>query len=314
MPDQTLASTSLPAGQLAPEARAREASMLLGIGFDLCIFFPYIIVSVWGGSLTMLAETVRGGLLLALEVVVFLLLRRIQRGQMSEYEFGSGKVEQFANLLVGAAMALGAVWLASKAIGRLLAPAAEVAAHPAMGMAVSAALAAVNVVVNALAAVSLWRAGRDGTSMIMIGQIKSRFAKVFASVVVLLAIVIAAIDEGQVASVYADLGGTAFVVLVMLAVAVSLWRASLPDLLDRSLGEERQAAINRVLVQHFAEYDELLAVRSRQSGKAIHVHIELGLDPALPLARAEALSQSIAASIEAEMPGAEVVVIPRCRA
>jgi len=312
MPDsnETLAPSS--AAQLSPEARARENSMLLGIGFDLCILFPYVIVSIWGGSLTLLAETVRGGLLLALEVVVYGLLRRIQRGRMSEYEYGSGKLEQFVNLVVGLAMALGAIWLASKALGRLLTT--ETVAQPAMGMAVSAALAAVNVAINLVTAWSLWRAGRDGTSVIMIGQIRSRLSKLFASVVVVVAIAVGAIDHGGAASKFADLAGTLFVVLIMLAVTVSLWRESLPDLLDRSLGEERQAAINRVLVAHFNEYDALLAVRSRQSGKSIHVHIELGLDPGLPLARAEALSRSICAAIQAEMPGAEVVVLPRCSA
>ncbi|MCQ4161311.1 cation diffusion facilitator family transporter [Roseomonas sp. GC11] len=288
-------------------ALARERSLLFGTLADIAMLFAYVAVGVWSGSLTLLAEALRGGLLILLELVVYALMRRIHRGRMAAYDYGSGKLEQFANLVVGLAMAGGAVWLAVKALGRLEAAGAA----PAGSLWVAAGLAVVNLGVNAAAAWAMWLAGRDGASVIMTGQIRTRLSKLLSSAVVVGAIALSAWAPGSLASRMADLGGTLFVALVMLGVAARLWRDSLPDLLDRSLDEERQALINRALAARFEDYESLLAVRTRQSGHRVQVEIALGFDPAQPFARIAGVMAAVEAEVAALIPGAEVLVLPR---
>ncbi|EFH13034.1 cation diffusion facilitator family transporter [Teichococcus cervicalis] len=287
-------------------ALRRERSVLLCALADIAILIAYVGIALSSQSLTLLAEAVRGWLMVALELLVLLLMRRIHRGRMAAYEFGAGKLEHFANLLIGLAMAGGAVWLAAGALGKIHLPSSA----PNDGVRLALLLSLVNLAVNAAALRALWQAGRDGRSVIMTGQIRTRLSKLLSSAVVVLAIGVAAWAPGSMLSLVADAGGTLFVAVVMLGVAARLWRDSLPDLLDRSLEEEHQALVNRALAAHFAAYEALLSVRSRRAGSRVHVEVALGFAPDRGFAEVAAAMRAVRAELEALIPGAEVVVIP----
>lgn len=290
-------------------ALARERSLLASLLCDATCVVLFTGIALWSGSLTTLAELVRGTLLTLLEWLIYGLMRRIHRGRMAAFDYGSGKVEQFANLLVGLAMVAGAVWLASHAVLRF----DEGAGVPGSNLSLWVATLAMvyNLATNITAGWLLWRAGRDGSSVLMTGQIRARLSKIVASAVSVLAVAVAAALPGSTAGMLADLCGTAFISVVMLGTAARLWRESLPDLLDRSLDEERQLLINRALGLHFADYDALLSVRSRSSGRVVHVRIELGFAASLPLGAVDRVIVAIAAEIGRLIPGAEVTIIPR---
>lgn len=287
-------------------ALRRERSVLLCALADIAILIAYVGIALSSQSLTLLAEAVRGWLMVALELLVLLLMRRIHRGRMAAYEFGAGKLEHFANLLIGLAMAGGAVWLAAGALGKIHLPSSA----PNDGVRLALLLSLVNLAINAAALRALWQAGRDGRSVIMTGQIRTRLSKLLSSAVVVLAIGVAAWAPGSMLSLVADAGGTLFVAVVMLGVAARLWRDSLPDLLDRSLEEEHQALVNRALAAHFAAYEALLSVRSRRAGSRVHVEVALGFAPDRGFAEVAAAMRAVRAELEALIPGAEVVVIP----
>ena len=288
-------------------AQRRERALLLSILADAAMLAAYIAVGAAAQSLTLIAEALRGTLMTVLELLVLGLMRRIHRGRMAAYDFGAGKLEQFANLLIGLAMAAGAAWLATQALGKLHAPGSA----PTGGVRLALLLSLVNLALNGAALGALWRAGRDGRSVIMTGQIRTRLSKLLSSGVVVLAIGLSAWAPGSPLSLLADIGGTLFVAAVMAVVAVRLWRDSLPDLLDRSLDEARQALINRALAARFEEYEALLAVRSRRAGNRVQIEIELGFDPGHSFARVAAVMQAVRAELEELIPGAQVVVIPR---
>ncbi|WBV43950.1 cation transporter [Pseudoroseomonas cervicalis] len=287
-------------------ALRRERSVLFCALADIAILVAYVAIALQAQSLTLLAEALRGWLMVALELLALVLMRRIHRGRLAAYDYGAGKLEQFANLLIGLGMAGGSAWLAAQALGKIHLPSA--APNEAVRLALLLSLA--NLALNLAAFGALWRAGRDGRSVIMTGQIRTRLSKLLSSAVVVLAIGAAAWAPGSLLSLVADAGGTLFVVVVMAVVAVRLWRDSLPDLLDRNLEEERQALINRALAARFETYEALLSVRSRRSGSRVHVEIALGFAPGRSFAEVAAAMQAVRAELAALIPGAEVVVIP----
>lgn len=294
------------AGAISEQARRRERSMLIAFLSDIVMWLSYIAAAVWANSLTTLAETARGTLVLALEWILFVLLRRIHRQKTHNYDYGAGQLEQFANLGIGLAMGLTGLWIGGAAAYRWWNPPEQAA----FGLAFAAAVGFANLIQNGLAFLGLWRAGRDGTSVIMMGQIRARLAKVISSAIVLCALIVNAFYGDSPVGVAADVLGSLFVALVMLELAVSMWRRSLPSLLDQTLEEGQQERINRSLIAHFEEYDELVSVRSRVSGNTPMVEIVLGMAHDRTMADVQASVDRIADGIRELIPGAEVAVIP----
>ena len=85
----------------------------------------------------------------------------------------------------------------------------------------------------------------------------------------------------------------------------------MPDLLDQSLSEPLQMIINRVLVKHFEAYMSLDRVRSRTAGNAVFVDIFLGFSPDTTMAQVQPVIDDMRATLELEIPHAEVSVISR---
>lgn len=280
--------------------------MLLGLLLDAAIFFPYAAIAIWSNSLTLLGEAIRGGLLILLELYLFLLLRRIHRGRLTAYEYGTGNLEQFGNLAVGSAMIGAALWMVASIAMRWAAP----PDHPTGGLLFGIIAALLNLGLNLAALRSVWLAGRDGTSIILAGQIRARLSKTVSSTVVVLVAIINAAAAGHWIGTVADLMGAAFVVCVLISLGARLWREAMPALVDQTLNETRQAAINQVLARHFDRFDALGRVRSRQAGGGAVVELHLGFDGSRRLSEVQAVADDIASDVSRLIPGAEVIVVP----
>jgi divalent metal cation (Fe/Co/Zn/Cd) transporter len=291
---------------LDPAALRRERSMLYAGISDFVLVIVAFGIGIWANSLMIGAETLRGALLLSLETALLLLLRRIHRGRTHEFDYGAGKLEQFANLGIGTAMGLGGLWVAATAAYRWWHPPDQAL----LGLDFAALFGAVNVAQNGWAFWALRRAGGDGASVIMVGQIRSRQAKLLSSFLVLAALCVnAAFDHGPI-GVAAEVLGSGFVALVMFELAVSMWRRALPSLLDRTLEEAQQQLINRALVDYFDDYDELATVRSRLSGNTPLVEIVLGFDATRQIGEIQHVVDKISGTIRTLIPGSRVTVIP----
>jgi hypothetical protein len=84
--------------------------MLFVLVVDAFMVTALFIGGVVGGSLTMMAETLRGGLGYLLECFAIVLLRWIHRGVLADMEFGAGRLEQAAGVVIAASMLMGAIW------------------------------------------------------------------------------------------------------------------------------------------------------------------------------------------------------------
>jgi cation diffusion facilitator family transporter len=294
-------------GALSEDALKGERAILTGCVLDACIFTLTLITALWGNSLTLLGECVRGGLLILLETVLLVLLRRINRGTIADYDYGTRKLEQFANLVVGMAMILGALWLLSGVARRF----GVVQEQSATGMAFGALAGLANLAINAWVFFMLWRASRGGTSIIVNGQLLSRMSKVISSALVAVAVLVNAFMGPEGIGGWADIVGTLIVVAVMLTFGARMIQESLPHLIDRALSDRQQATINRALASSFEAYDELLDVRTRTQGSDAWIEIEVGFAPGRSIGEVHRLAEEMAAKIRHVIPGAHILVIPR---
>jgi ferrous-iron efflux pump FieF len=285
--------------------RRGERAMALGVGTDVLTATPMLGIAVWSHSLTLLADALRGGLLTLLELFAYTMLRRIHRRQLPSYEYGSGKIESFLNLLIGAALVLSSIWVLALGVVSLLHPPP---AHP-FGLAGATLIAAVNAVQNAWMFYTFLQAGRDRGSVLINGQVRTRLLKLISSIIATLAILVSAIFAGHMAGVLADLAGSAVVTQVMLWTAYRLIAGSLPDLLDRTLDEPQHAAINGVLIHHFEAFDLIHYVLTRRSGIKMFVEIGLGFHAERRMGDVDVVNQVVRRDVEAVIPGAKVTVV-----
>ena len=83
--------------RITPEQEAEESSVRFGLVADCGLLVVLVLSGFLGGSLTILAEAIRGSLMSLTELFSLVVMRRIHRGQLADLEFGTGKLEQVAN-------------------------------------------------------------------------------------------------------------------------------------------------------------------------------------------------------------------------
>jgi cation diffusion facilitator family transporter len=263
------------------------------------------VVGILGGSLTVLAEAIRGTLGQLVEMFSLAVLRRIHRGHVAEFEFGAGKLEQICNLAIAVSLLVGAAWVARRAVEVL------VYGHTAspLGLALAACFGALNTFLNFIAWDEVRQACRGQPSVIMRAQLASRLTKLISSCIVQVTMTLAALVQDPVVAGLADGGGALFVAAYMAYIAYGMLRHGLPDLLDRSLDEATQVAVLRVLAAHFDRFDELVRLRTRRSGPVSFVEITFGFDPGLTLQELDRRGRAIRADIAGEVEGADVAIL-----
>jgi ferrous-iron efflux pump FieF len=292
---------------ITPEQQAEESSVQFGLVVDFVLASLLLLSGILGGSLTVLAEGIRGGLMDLTELFALMVMRRIHRRQLADLEFGTGKLEQIANTVIGAAMLGSAIWIAAGAAAMLV---GHRAIGTPLGLAMAAAAGAVNLYFNFVAWGRVRRAVRAESSLVMVGLLRARTVKLLASLFVLVTMTVAALamDTGIVA--WADAAGSLFVAGFIVINAVDMLSNGLADLLDRSAGRAVREAIDRALSGHAGDYGQLARVRSRRSGRVVFIELMLRFDPGLSIAevnrRVDVLKQALGREIE----HADVSILP----
>lgn len=291
---------------IRPEQLARERPLRLAIGTDGVLVAAMFISALAGSSLTMLAESVRAALMLGTEVFAYVAICRIHRGRIRGFDFGYGKIEQLANLVIAAGMLTAAGWIGFDAVGMLLV--GRPPGSPA-GLAGAAIVGAINTYCNWVAWLAVRQVTPRGAPVIMLAQLRSREVKLVSSCFVLLLLTLAAgcTDPGVVLT--ADMIGALFVAGFLISNAREMLRSGLPDLLDRSIDEMLQRPLNRALARHFDAYDHLGTVRTRRSGQTLFIEIGLGFAPGLPVGEIDRRIAELKATVRREVPHAEVAVL-----
>ncbi|MEX0809672.1 MAG: cation transporter [Dongiaceae bacterium] len=291
---------------ITADQRNKESSIRFALTADSIILALIFVVGITGGSLTLIAESIRGVFILSLEAFSFLVMRRVHRESLLDMDFGTGKVEQFANLAIAIGLLIGALWVFYGVIGIIV---GEKPLGSPLGLTLAAIMASINTYINVVAWDSVRRAARGGKSTIMQAQLRSRHVRVFSSLFIQVTMTVAAVSTDSVVAIWAEAIGSAFVACFILASVIDMFRAGLPDLLDRSVEESAQIAINRALAKHFDDYESLGRVRSRRSGHKTFIEVALGFDETLTMAEVGRRIVAIRNSMQTEIENAEVAIL-----
>jgi len=308
MSTEGLARTRFNSGRRVSDAQlGQEHSLLRAIALDFGTLSSLIIATVLSGSLTVMAEVLRGALLYSIEIITYVTMWRAHRGKFAEFEYGIGKIERVITILIAAGLYFSAVYTFSSAVDRLSHP--SILPTPAMIFAVT--IASINFGVNLFCTGDFIKSNENETSLILDSQIRSRLVKTVASAIVVLVLVVATWLPDPKASTLIDVAGALFATFYMAAIGTQLLRESLPDLMDRALPERDQLSLLKVVARYFDDFDQFDAVRSRRSGGRAYIDMNLEFDANMPLYEVNRRCRAIQADIVELIPDATVTVTPR---
>ncbi len=296
----------MPRGHEITEAQSqREKALLYTLIADVLIVAAIAIAAFASGSLTMGAELIRTTLMTILEVFSLIAMWRIHRGLFPSFEFGHGKIETLANIGIAIGLLVGGILIFTGALSALSGSPQPLSP---LGMAIGAVVASVNTCENFLAWAAMRRAAKIEANSILLAQMRARWVKLISSLVVQVALTIAAITYDTVIAHWLDGLGALFVAGFMVVTAIDMMREGIPDILDRGVDEAAKLAIQRVLGKHVESYGKLHGVRTRRSSGQIFVEVELGYPEDLPLAEIDRRRRALEESFRDELGDCDVAV------
>lgn len=291
--------------EITPDQRDKEAAVLWAIILDSLLMIFFVFIGLFSGSMTFISEMIRCLFLLTIEYVSYIVLRRTHRGKFREFEFGTGKIERIVNLLVAFGLCLACWYIFTKLISR-----GEITPMSSPNLIMAVVGADMNLMLNIYFIMAFLRVNRKESSVIISSQIKSRLAKTVASVIVLGILILTLWLPDPKSARIVDTLGSIFVMCYMLLIALDLIKESLPEILDRSVAEPDHYQILRVLTAHFEQYDGFRGYKTRRSGKDLFILLNLCFFPKTSLAEIEARLAPIRQTLESELPGSKVTIIP----
>jgi len=257
-------------------------------------------------SLLMAADMFNSAIEFASAFVAYLVFRMLRRNQRGLFDYGLGKAENIASLLIGLFMLISTIILVVLALYRFL--------HPerigGLGVWLALGLAGIFGIVNLGILISNLRHYRAAPSPALAAQTRLFGVKILMDLMVMATFFVTLmVQEAWVE--YLDTIAALVVVATLIHSAWNLIRTALPDLLDQSLSEPLQMIITQVLVKHFDSYLTLDRVRSRTAGNAVFIDIFLGFPADARMADVQPVIDDMRNILEREIPNSEVAVISR---
>ncbi|WP_163025744.1 cation transporter [Chachezhania antarctica] len=252
--------------------------MIRPVAADVAIATALALAGLLSGSLTMISEAIRSLLMLPASVVGLWLLRANHRGKMARFEFGVDKVERFASMLIGVALLICGPLIAGGAIESAMGH--GLAASP-LGLALAAAVNAVNTAVNVMGWLSLRSLPVDRRGETFQSQYAARVTMMRSSLVLQVTLTAAALAQDPVLANGLDAFGAVYVAVLMIAGGVSMLRRTLPHIVDRRPDDGLSDHIARAVVAAFPEA-RLGPIRTRPVGEGVAAEIRLTLPPLTP--------------------------------
>lgn len=288
-----------------PEQRAKERAVLFTSIADVAIVAAMALTAIGTGSLTMLGEATRGGLMTAVEIYALAVLRAVHRHRLARFQFGIGKVEQIFNLVIGVSLCLSGVWVAERMVVALL---TDLQPSAPLAMAVAAVVNAINLSINLLGWLAMLAAARSDNSPIFRAQRRARGVKTACSILLQSALTIAALTGEPTVALALDAAGAGFVAAVMLVNGSRMMAACAPDLLDHALTNDDRAQIQAVIDAEAARWNHPLRLRTRRCGGRVQAEIVLAIPPGRPCVEVKRQVAQLHRLLSAALPDADLGV------
>ncbi len=250
------------------------------------------------GSIAVLGDGVDSAEDVVASGIAFFTVRLALQPADEEHPYGHGKAESLAAMSQAALIAGGAVFVVIAAVRRLITRDVTVDVGPSLG--VMAVAVAINLAVFAYS----MRAARISGSVAIAADARHLLTNVAQAAAVILGLVLVgatgvhAFDPAVAIALAAYLGWVAF----------GIFRSALQELVDTALPAETIARLDDCLCHKSHGMRSYHALRTRKSGREVHIDLHAIVDPAITVSEAHLLVEDLERDIGLIIPGAVVTV------
>lgn len=235
-------------------------------------------------------------------------MQKASKGTTDTYNYGYGKLENLASLVVAAVMIISLAIIFFNAVARFQNPVAIGGLGTGIGIGVLFAGLAGSA--NAWCWLRTRRLSQKEVSPIMESQWRLFRARTIANLCVISSLVLSVALRKYSWTVYIDPGGSIVLSGFLFFSAYGVISMSVYDLLDRTLEESLQLVILRELASYFDEYIAFHGTRSRRSGGNIYVEVFLEFDGEKRMKEVQEVIDSMKTRLEQKIPDSEVAIVP----
>jgi cation diffusion facilitator family transporter len=279
--------------------RSKSGAAALSIASNSVLIALKLAAGAITGSIAIITEAIHSLVDLVASVVAFISVRKADEPADAEHPYGHEKVENLAATIEGILILVGAAVIVYEATHRLVVGASV--EHLGIGIAVMGFSLVANLIVSAI----LSRRAREHDSAALEGDAAHLRTDALTSIGVLVGLGLVEVT-----------GAVAFDSITALLVAaaivwagISIIRRSSRILVDEVLPTEEmdriEAAIAAARTPEVAGYHKL---RARRAGSRRHIDFHVQYHSGTTLERAHELAHQMRASIEHELPHAEVLI------
>jgi cation diffusion facilitator family transporter len=279
--------------------RTKSGAAALSITSNAALIAIKLAAGAITGSIAIITEALHSLIDLVASVIAFVSVRKADEPADVDHPYGHEKVESLAATIEGMLILVGAGIIVYEATHRL------VAGSEVERLGVGIAVMGFSVIANLLVSTVLYRQARAHESPALEGDAAHLRTDALTSAGVLGGLLLV-----EVTGVVAFDSITALVVAAAIVVAgIRIIRRSSGVLVDEALPDAEmdrvEAAIAAARTDEVAGYHKL---RGHRAGPRRHIDLHVQYRSGTTLERAHELAHAMRASIEADVPGAEVLI------
>jgi ferrous-iron efflux pump FieF len=288
-----------------PQARGQRLSAAALGGCSAAIAFT-LAMSLTANSLALWSDVGASCIDTLAVFIAWLTMRAVRRGNRETFHFGLGRVETLSGFGMGQLMLLTFIVIVAIAVWKFIHPSELHGFGVYLAVGVNAAFGTFNVSV----CLRTRRLERERQSPTLAAQRRLYINKVLSNTMFIVAFSAALIASGARWATYLDPAVSLVIAASILLSATKIMGGSALGLVDRSLEEQDQFLILRVLAEHFEDYIALHGVRTRRSGTKRYVELYLEFDPEQRMGEVQDIIDHLKKRISELLDAAEVTVIP----
>jgi cation diffusion facilitator family transporter len=251
----------------------------LSVASNATLTITKLIVGLYIGSVSVVAEAIHSGVDLLASVIAFVAVRTSGRPPDENYPYGRGKIENVSGTVEAVLIFLAAGMIIYEAVSKL--------AHGNELPSVDAGLAimAVSVVANTVVSRLLFRVARRTDSVALEADAYHLTTDILTSFGVFAGLVAVRLTGIAILDPLAAL----LVAAMIIKAAWDITKRSFVDLLDKSLPEEERKLVSQVLRDHGDRMVGFHQVRTRKAGPDRHIDLHLVVDADASVSESHAL-------------------------